>query len=125
MKYEHLSYNKNLKSNAKQLRKNMTKQERHLWYDFLRNYPVKIYRQKMILNYIVDFYCSSAKLAIEIDGSQHYDDSGIKYDTVRAQKLSSHGTKIIRFSNHDIDTNFEGVCITIHNEIQNLIKENK
>ena len=67
MKYEHLPYNKNLKSNARDLRKSMTKQERHLWYDFLKTYPVRIYRQKIVLNYILDFYCHSAKLGIELD----------------------------------------------------------
>lgn len=69
-----MQYNKNLIPRAKELRKDMTKQERHLWYDFLRFYPVKIYKQKVIDNFIVDFYCHKAKLVIELDGSQHYTD---------------------------------------------------
>ncbi len=67
-----LEYNKKLIPRAKELRKNMTKQENHLWYDFLRIYPVRFQRQKTIDNYIADFYCHKAKLIIELDGSQHF-----------------------------------------------------
>ena len=123
MKYEHLPYNKNLKSNARDLRKSMTKQERHLWYDFLKTYPVRIYRQKIVLNYILDFYCHSAKLGIELDGSQHYEDDTHLKDNQRTLILNNKGIKIIRFSNLDIDTNFNGVCEYIHNTIQNRLKE--
>lgn len=121
----YLEYNKNLIKNAKFLRKNMTKQEKHLWYDFLKLYNVKIIRQRTIGSYIVDFYCASAKLAIEIDGSQHYSEEGIQHDIERTKNLNTLGIKILRFSNRDIDTNFNGVCTAIHNEIQNLIKENR
>lgn len=103
----------------------MTKQEKHLWYDFLQKYPIKIYKQKVILNYILDFYCDKIKLAIEIDGSQHYSEEGIQHDIERTENLNTLGIKVLRFSNRDIDTNFNGVCTTIHNEIQNLIKENR
>ena len=123
--YEHLPYNKSLKVYAKNLRKNMTKEEKHLWYDFLRNYPVKVYRQKMILDYIVDFYCASAKLAIEIDGSHHYEECITYYDEKRTRDLEEIGIMVVRFSNRDINTNFEGVCESIHTKIQSLIKENK
>ena len=71
LRYKH---NKKIVANAKELRKNMTKEERHLWYDYLRNYPVRVLRQKIIGDYIVDFCCTSAKLVIELDGSQHYDE---------------------------------------------------
>lgn len=121
----YLEYNKNLIENAKSLRKNMTKQEKHLWYDFLKLYNIKIIRQRTIGSYIVDFYCASAKLAIEIDGSQHYSEEGIQHDIGRTENLNTLGVKVLRFSNRDIDTNFNGVCTTIHNEIQNLIKENR
>ena len=123
MKYEHLPYNKNLKSNARDLRKSMTKQERHLWYDFFFSYPVRIYRQKIVLDYILDFYCHSAKLGIELDGSQHYEDDTNLKDNQRTLILNNQGIKIIRFSNLDIDKNFNGVCEYIHNTIQNRLKE--
>ena len=122
MKYEHLPYNKNLKQNAVKLRKNMTKQEKHLWYDFLKDYPIKIYKQKVILNYIVDFYCASAKLAIELDGSQHYDGQE-DYDAARTKALNGMGITVLRFSNLEIDTNFKGVCEYIDLTIQKQ-KEN-
>ena len=83
--------NKALTVFAKELRKNMTRHERHLWYDFLKDYPIKIYKQKIVGNYILDFYCEKAKLAIELDGSQHYEDSGIENDAKRDEFLNSLG----------------------------------
>ena len=74
-------HNKQLVPLAKQLRKEMTKEERHLWYDFLRSYPVRFSRQKVLGKYIADFYCAEAKLVIELDGSQHYEDRNVKKDT--------------------------------------------
>ncbi|MDO5478558.1 MAG: endonuclease domain-containing protein [Clostridia bacterium] len=114
-----LPKNTKLLENARALRRNMTRQERHLWYDFLRAYPVKIYKQKIIGNYIADFYCHSAKLVIELDGSHHYMDEGMMQDKVRTEKLDSLGLLVIRFSNADVDGNFEGVCMAI----DNIIKE--
>ena len=102
--------NEKLLKNARVLRKEMTRHERHLWYDFLRTYPIKIYKQKIIGNYIVDFYCHSAKLVIELDGSQHYYDEGIEYDKKRDEFLKKQGLRVLRFSNKDIDENFKGVC---------------
>ncbi len=102
-----------LLSNARDLRKQMTKEERHLWYDFLRSHPMKFYKQKIIGRYIVDFYCHSAQLAIELDGSQHYEDAGAAYDKERTAMLEQHGVKVIRFSNLDVNRNFEGVCQAI------------
>ena len=103
-------YNKNLVNNAKALRKNMTKEERHLWYDFLKDYPVKFYRQKVMGKYIVDFYCAKADLVIELDGSQHFEENGIQYDSQRNEYLKSYGLDILRIPNNEINTNFDGVC---------------
>ena len=112
-------YNQNLIKRAKKLRAEMTKQERHLWYDFLRYYPVKFYKQKVIGNYIVDFYSPAAKLAIEIDGNQHKIDEIYERDLLRTQVINKHGIKVIRFSNADIDNEFETVCELIKREINN------
>ena len=112
-------YNQNLIKIAKKLRAEMTKQERHLWYDFLRYYPVKFYKQKVIGNYIVDFYSPAAKLAIEIDGNQHKIDEIYERDLLRTQVINKHGIKVIRFSNADIDHEFETVCELIKREINN------
>ena len=104
---------------ARILRRNMTRHEKHLWYDFLRSYPVKIYKQRIIDDFIVDFYCHSARLVIELDGSQHYTASGEISDAKRAQALEKYSLKVIRFSNKDIDDNFEGVC----NMLDDIIKK--
>ena len=96
--------------NARQLRKNMTKEERHLWYDFLRDYPVRVLRQKIIGNYIVDFYCAQAKLVIELDGSQHYEEDEIKADLLRTEYLEEYALKVMRIPNHEVNQNFRAVC---------------
>jgi very-short-patch-repair endonuclease len=103
-------HNPNLTTNAKNLRKNMTKEERHLWYDFLRYYPTRFLRQKVIDNYIVDFYCHEARLIIELDGSQHYDPSGQKKDQVRTEILEQRELLVVRIPNNEINNNFRGVC---------------
>lgn len=115
MKEHHLftGYNTNLKPNARQLRKNMTRHEKKLWYDFLRNRPEKWYKQRVISQYIVDFYCSAAHLIIEIDGSQHYTSDGMEYDEIRTEILEKYDLEVIRFSNIEIDRNFENVCLKI------------
>ena len=107
MQYKH---NKALVPNAKNLRKNMTKEERHLWYDFLRFYPVRFIRQKIIGNYIADFYCAKAHLVIELDGSQHYDPQAQIKDAVRTSFIESYGITVIRFPNNAVMGNFSGVC---------------
>ena len=107
MDYKH---NKSLVSNAKELRNNMTKEERHLWYDFLKSHPVRFQRQKIIGKYIVDFYCAEAKLIIELDGSQHFEDKGMKRDAERSEFLESYGLTLIRIPNNEINSNFRGVC---------------
>ena len=103
---------------AKELRQNMTPQERKLWFRFLRTYPVKIYKQRIIDSFIVDFYCASAKLVIEVDGSQHYTEQGQAYDEERSACLARYGLEVIRFSNVDIDRRFDIVCEHIHTAIQ-------
>ncbi len=112
-----LPYNKELISRARELRKNMTRQERRLWYDFLSQHEVRFQRQKVIDNYIVDFYCSKAGLVIELDGSQHYMENGVSSDEERTRKLKNYNLRVLRFSNSDVDTNFEGVCAEIEKEI--------
>ena len=108
-----LKKNNKLLNIARILRRNMTRQERHLWYDFLRHYPVKIYKQRIIDHFIADFYCHSARLVIELDGSQHYTSQGKAHDTARTEILERYGIYVLRFSNKDIDENFDGVCRTI------------
>lgn len=97
----------------------MTPHERKLWYLFLRNYPIKIYKQRIIGSFIVDFYCHRAKLVIEIDGSQHYEENGIAYDEERSAYLQSLGLKVVRYSNREITWNFKKVC----EQIDGLIRE--
>ena len=99
-----------LSANARTLRKNMTKEERHLWYDFLRNLDMMVHRQKVIGPYIVDFYIASAKIVIELDGSQHYEKSGLIKDKIRTEKLETRNLTVIRIPNTEINRNFRGVC---------------
>ena len=87
----------------------MTNEERKLWYKCLRELPIDFHRQKMIGNYIVDFYCAKAKIAIELDGSQHFDADAMEYDKQREKYLNSQGITVIRYNNIDINTNFKGV----------------
>ena len=109
--------NSKLTGIAKTLRKNMTKEERHLWYDFLKHLPITVNRQKVIGKYIVDFYIASAKIVIELDGSQHYEEKGILSDKQRDMYLSEFGIKVLRYSNLDIHHRFENVCQDILNNI--------
>ena len=105
---------------AKALRKNMTPWERKLWYDFLKNYPVRFQRQKAIGNYIVDFYCAKAGLIVELDGGGHYTASQAAHDAARAQILESMHLTTLRICNADIDRNFVGVCEYIDAAVKNL-----
>ena len=98
---------------AQRLRCNMTKQERHLWYDFLKLLPQQFKRQKVIGRYIVDFYCAGAKLVVELDGSQHFEPQGLEYDARRDAYLRGLGLTVKRYSNLDVMRNFEGVCTDI------------
>ena len=107
MQYKH---NKELVSNARNLRKNMTKEERKLWYEFLRSYPVKFLRQKIFAKFIVDFYCADANLIVELDGSQHYEEPGMEKDAQRTAFLEQYGAKVLRIANNEVNQNFVGVC---------------
>ena len=111
--------NKELTPLAKALRKNMTKEERKLWYEFLRNYPVRFLRQKVIDNYIVDFYCHSARLIIELDGSQHFEENTILKDRIRTENIENRNLFVLRIQNIDINRNFRGVC----EYIDHIVKE--
>ncbi len=113
-----LPYQEKLTPRARELRKRATKQENHLWYDYLRNYPIRFKRQKPINSFIADFYCHAAKLVIELDGSQHYDTQGLIYDKERSAILKQYGIKVLRFSNLDIERNFQGVCTAIDLEVK-------
>ena len=109
-------------SNARQLRKKMTAEERHLWYDFLRPYPVKIKKQRPIGNYIVDFFCESAKLVIELDGSQHFEVEGLEADMKRTAYLERLGLMVVRYSNWEINQEFRAVCEDLDRLIQERMK---
>ena len=102
--------NPTLTPRARQLRKTMTKEERKLWYDFLRYYPVRFQRQKAIGNYIADFYCAKARLVIELDGGGHYSEEQAEKDAIRTSQLESLNLTVLRICNMDIDRNFTGVC---------------
>lgn len=95
---------------ARELRKNMTPQERDLWYKYLRNHPLKFTRQKVLGKYIADFYCASAKLVIELDGSQHYEEKGLEADRERTDFLKSYGIRVLRIPNNAVTKNLRGVC---------------
>ena len=101
-------YNKENIPMAKALRKNMTPWERKLWYEFLRNYPIRFQRQKAIGNYIVDFYCASVGLVVELDGGGHYTSEQVEKDDVRTKDLESMKLTVLRIFNLDIDSNFRG-----------------
>lgn len=103
-------HNKQLVPLAKQLRKEMTKEERRLWYDFLRIYPIRFSRQKVLGKYFVDFYSAEAKLVIELDGSQHYEKENAQKDAERTAFLENYGLRVIRISNNEVNRNFRGVC---------------
>ena len=117
MEEEFLPRDKKLNPYSRSLRKNATKQENHLWYDFLKKHPLQFNRQRIIGDYIVDFHCPKAKLVIELDGSQHYKGDAIEYDKQRTDYLESLGLMVMRFTNVDIDRNFDGVCQVIEQTI--------
>ena len=116
-------YSPHLWQFAKSMRKNMTREERHLWFDFLRRYPLRIRRQVILGNHIVDFCCEKAQLIIEIDGSQHYTPEEKEKDRKRTNDLKDLGYKVIRISNRDVMTNFDGITQYIHQEIQKRLAQ--
>ena len=113
-------HNKQLVLLAKQLRKEMTREDRHLWYDFLRYYPVRFQRQKAIGNYIADFYCAKARLVIELDGGGHYTPEQTEKDKLRTKDIESMNLTVVRICNLDIDRNFSGVCEYIDLTVKRL-----
>ena len=112
-------YNRSNVELARELRKNMTPEEKHLWYDYLRDYDIRFQRQKPLGNYIADFFCADAKLVIEIDGSGHGEEKQQKIDKERTEYMESVGLKVIRFTNQEVNRKFIGVCL----EIDRVVKE--
>ena len=112
-----------LTNNAKELRKSMTKEEKHLWYDFLRKHNVRFLRQKVLGKYIADFYSAEAKLIIELDGSQHYESENIVKDKERTEYLEQYGLRIIRIPNNEINNNFDNVCEYLEKIIQQSLSQ--
>ena len=106
---------------AKELRKNMTPWERKLWYEYLRQYPVRFQRQKAIGNYIADFYCAKARLVVELDGGGHYTAEQAEQDRRRTEALERMNLQVLRVSNLDIQNNLQGVCEYIDRTIQELL----
>ena len=115
--------NKQLVPLAKQLRREMTKEERRLWYDYLRTYPARFLRQKVLGKYIVDFYCAAAKLVIELDGSQHYEDVNAAQDVERTAFLEGYGLQVIRIPNNEVNANFSGVCEYIDSAVKQSLSQ--
>lgn len=119
----HSKHNKQLAPLAKKLRKEMTKEERRLWYDFLRSYPVRFSRQKVLGKYIVDFYSAEARLVIELDGSQHYEDDNMRKDAERTAFLKIYGLTVIRVPNNEVSSNFSGVCEYIDTVVKQSLSQ--
>ena len=114
-------HNHSIVPTARMLRKSMTKEEKHLWYDFLSAYPVRFSRQKVLGKYIADFYCAKAKLVIELDGAGHYTEKGKQYDEERTAFLGGYDLKVVRISNIRIHDDFEGVCRYIHSIVEEAL----
>jgi very-short-patch-repair endonuclease len=113
----HLPYNPNLIDRAKELRKNLTPAEKKLWYDYLRNFKYRVLRQRPIDHFIVDFYCPSLKLVIEVDGDSHFTEEAEAADRERTQQLEDYGIRVIRFTNQEVLKDFASVCNRIEAEI--------
>ena len=116
-------HNKMLTENAKILRNNMTKEEKHLWYDYLRKCPVRFSRQKVLGKYIADFYSAEAKIVIELDGAQHFEKENRIYEEKRTEFLEQYDLKIIRIPNGEINTNFEGICRYLDKQIEQSLSQ--
>ena len=116
-------HNKQLVPLAKQLRSDMTKEERHLRYDYLRSYPVRFMRQKVLGHYIADFYCAKAHLVVELDGSQHYTDENLLKDAERTRFLEGYDLQVLRIPNNQINQNLEGVCLYIDAAVKQALKK--
>ncbi len=101
----------------------MTKEERHLWYDFLRTYPVRFSRQKVLGKFIADFYSAEAKLVIELDGSQHYEEIETQKDAERTAFLKAYDLRVIRIPNNEVNNNFAGVCEYIDTAVRQSLSQ--
>ena len=112
-----LPYNKSLTHNARELRKNMTPEEKHLWYDFLKKLPFNVHRQHNIENYIVDFYIAEKKIVIEVDGVQHLSNRNQQLDAQRDSNLSNWGIKVLRYPNDRSRASFTEVAADILNKL--------
>ena len=119
--YAYTGYQYKSVENARKLRKNMTKQERHLWHDFLRSYPVHFYRQRAIDRFIVDFYCAKARFVIELDGSRHHTVEGMEYDRLRTEILEKYHLEVLRFTNLEVDRKFDAVCRKIDRKVKEVV----
>lgn len=106
----HLPYNPDLVPRAKELRKNMTRAEQKLWFNYLKDFQFRVHRQRPIDNFIVDFYCAVLKLVIEIDGDSHFTEDEKIYDQARTEKFAQYGLRVVRFTNQDVLNNFAAVC---------------
>ncbi len=111
-----IPYRNNLKTKARELRANMTEPERKLWFQFLRDFPHPVLRQKPIADFIVDFYCAHIELAIEVDGDSHFEEDAMTYDAKRTQALEKLGLRVLRFTNREVMEEFETVCERILQE---------
>ena len=116
-------HNRELVPFSKKQRAEMTKEERHLWYDFLRGHPARFSRQKVLGQYIADFYSPQAKLVIELDGSQHYTEESTREDAERTAFLEGYGLTVIRIPNNAVHTNFRGVCEYIDAAVRQSLRQ--
>ena len=112
-----------LRDRSRELRKIATKQEKQLWYKYLNSFPLRMHRQMVIGKYIVDFYCHKAKLVVELDGGQHYDDEKLKQDEDRTAWLESQGLVVLRFTNLEVDHHFFEVCERIKEMVDQRLVE--
>lgn len=121
--YSFTGYKKSHRAISQQLRKSMTVYEQRLWYGFLKDYPVHFYRQRPVNRFVVDFYCSKARLVVELDGGQHFTQNGAISDSERTKILEQYGLAVLRFSNNDVENSFDNVCTAIHTAVQSRISE--
>jgi len=122
MSYNYLPRDTKLKKQSAELRTNATKEENHLWYDYLLTYPVRFNRQRIIGEYIVDFYCSKAKLIIELNNVINNDEKANEYDYLRTQYMKNLGLQILKINNCDVLNNFKEVCKVIEAEVKRRIE---
>jgi very-short-patch-repair endonuclease len=115
-----LPYSRNVTPMAKKLRNNPTEEENKLWYQYLSRYPLRFLRQKVIESYVLDFYCAKCRLGIEVDGFQHYTESGLNHDEARTKLLNAYKVTILRFTNEQIQSDFNEVCKQIDAKAKEL-----